>query len=108
MISAFPRNASFVRERSQALFEEARKYEPNGAQGDGKYFAPFPIFNHRALGSRMWDADHNEYIDYWNGAGPTVLGHSHPAVNKAVKDMMDQHGVQYCAPHEWEVNLARR
>jgi glutamate-1-semialdehyde 2,1-aminomutase len=56
----------------------------------------------------MWDADQNEYIDYWNGAGPTVLGHSHPAINQTVKDMMDQHGVQYCAPHEWEVNLAKR
>ena len=96
------------RARSKALFEEACRYEPNGAQGDGKYFDPFPIFNQRAFGSRLWDADDNEYIDYWNGAGPMILGHAHPAVSRAVKDMLDEHGVQYCAPHEWEVTLAKR
>lgn len=94
--------------RSEALWQEARKYSPMGAQGEGKYYAPFPLFIARAKGAYLWDADGNEYIDYWNGAGPCVLGHAHPEVNQAVKDVLDQHGVLYCAPHEWEVRLAQR
>lgn len=102
-------NTPFLRtSRSEALWHEAQKYAPMGAHGEGKYYEPYPLFIQRALGSRVWDADGNEYIDYWNGAGPCVLGHGHPAVNQAVKDMLDNHGVLYCAPHEWEHQLAKR
>ena len=94
--------------RSEALWQEARQYAPMGAHGTGKYHTPYPLFIQRALGSRLWDVDGNEYIDYWNGAGPCVLGHGHPEVNQAVKDVMDNHGVVYCAPHEWEHRLAKR
>lgn len=93
---------------SERLFEEARKYAPMGAHGEGKYYDPYPLFIDRAKGARLWDVDGNEYIDYWTAAGPAVLGHSHPAVNEAVKEAMDRHGILFCAPHEWEVRLARR
>src|SRR5215813_7439627 len=69
--------------RSEALWQEARAHAPMGAQGEGKYYAPYPLFIDRARGARLWDADGNEYIDYWSGAGPCVLGHSHPDVNQA-------------------------
>src|SRR5262245_37446556 len=94
--------------RSEALWQEARRHAPMGAQGEGKYYAPYPLFIDRAKGSRLWDADGNEYIDYWNGAGPCVLGHSHPEVNQAVKDTFDERGVLFCAPHQWEMELTRR
>ena len=94
--------------RSEALWQEARRHAPMGAQGEGKYYSPYPTFIDRARGSRLWDADGNEYIDYWNGAGPCVLGHAHPEVNQAVKDVIDERGVLFCAPHEWEMVLAKR
>lgn len=94
--------------RSEALWQEARKHAPMGAQGEGKYYAPYPLFIDRAKGARLWDADGNEYIDYWNGAGPCVLGHAHPEVNQAVKDVLDERGVLFCAPHRWEMELTRR
>jgi glutamate-1-semialdehyde 2,1-aminomutase len=72
--------------RSEALWQEARQYAPMGAHGTGKYYAPYPLFIQRAHGSRLWDVDGNEYVDYWNGAGPCVLGHGHPEVNQAVKE----------------------
>src|SRR6266550_201647 len=93
---------------SEALWHEARKYAPMGAQGEGKYYAPYPLFIDRAKGSRLWDVDGNEYIDYWNGAGPCVLGHAHPEVNHAVATTLDERGVLFCAPHQWEMQLAKR
>ncbi len=94
--------------RSEALWQEARKHSPMGAQGEGKYYAPYPLFIDRARGARLWDADGNEYIDYWNGAGPCVLGHAHPEVVEAVKDTLDARGVLFCAPHQWEMQLTQR
>ena len=43
-----------------------------------------PFFVDRAAGSRLWDADGNEYIDYVLSWGPLILGHAHPAVIAAV------------------------
>ncbi len=76
-----------------------------GAQGDGKYYAPYPHFISRAAGARVWDADGQTFIDYWNGAGPCVLGHSDAAVNQAVARAESERGVLYSAPHELEVEL---
>lgn len=94
--------------RSEALWKEACNYSPLGAQGEGKHYGPYPHFIDRAKGAYMWDADGNEYVDYWNGAGPSILGHSHPDVNQAVKDALDNHGITYCAPHQWELELAKK
>jgi glutamate-1-semialdehyde 2,1-aminomutase len=90
---------------SKALWERARAVSPMGAQGEGKYYSPYPHFIRRAAGSRIWDADGREYIDYWNGAGPCVLGHGDPYVNEAVSDSLAKHGVLFCAPHESEIEL---
>jgi len=90
---------------SKSLWERARAVSPMGAQGEGKYYSPYPHFIRRAAGSRIWDADGFEYIDYWNGAGPCVLGHGDPTVNQAVTESIGEHGVLFCAPHEGEVEL---
>jgi glutamate-1-semialdehyde 2,1-aminomutase len=92
---------------SRQLYEEARIYSPNGAQGEGKYYAPYPHFWKRASGARLWDVDDNEYVDYWCAAGPAVLGHNHPEVSRAVKQSMDDVGVLFCAPYPGELQLAK-
>ena len=90
---------------SKQLWERSFKVSPLGAQGEGKYYSPYPHFIRRAKGARIWDVDGNEYIDYWNGAGPCVLGHADDAVNAAVVRSIDERGNLYCAPHELEVEL---
>ena len=92
-------------ETSQLLWERAHAVSPMGAQGEGKYYSPYPHFIRRAAGARIWDADGREYIDYWNGAGPCVLGHADPSVNQAVAASLAEQGVLFCAPHESEVEL---
>src|SRR5580693_1486766 len=88
---------------SQALWERARAVSPMGAQGDGKYYSPYPHFIRRAAGARLWDADGQIFIDYWNGAGPCVLGHGDAAVDEAVARAAAERGVLYSAPHELEI-----
>jgi glutamate-1-semialdehyde 2,1-aminomutase len=91
--------------RTHALWERARAVSPMGAQGDGKYYAPYPHFIARADGARLWDADGQTFIDFWNGAGPCVLGHGDAAVGEAVARAAAERGVLYSAPHELELQL---
>ncbi len=60
----------------------------------------------RGQGSRVWDADGREYIDFCCGWGPLVLGHSHPAITEAVTAAL-QDGALFGAPTPWEGELAR-
>ena len=91
---------------SAALWQRARLVAPMGAQGDGKYYAPYPHFIARAAGAHLWDADGNRFIDYWNGAGPCVLGHGDAAVCDAVAQVSAARGQLYSAPNDLEVELA--
>ena len=91
--------------KSRALWERARRVAPMGAQGEGKYYAPFPHFVSRAKGAYLWDADDNRYIDYWNGAGPCILGHVDEHVELRVADVVRTRGVVFCAPNELELEL---
>ena len=66
-----------------------------------------PIFFKKASGSRIWDADDNELIDYVCSWGPMILGHAHPAVIDAAVDAA-RLGTSFGAPTELEVEMARR
>ena len=81
---------------SKALFERARKVMPRGVSHDQWYADPFPIYMRRAKGSRLWDVDGNEYVDYYGGHGGKMLGHAPDAVVAAVQDQI-QNGTQYGA-----------
>jgi glutamate-1-semialdehyde 2,1-aminomutase len=52
---------------------------------DGRYLQPFPIYVDRAQGSKKYDVDGHEIIDYWVGHGALLLGHGYPAVVEAVR-----------------------
>ena len=73
--------------KSHELFERAAKVVPGGIYGHTSpaVMIPgaFPYYGQRASGSRYWDVDGNEYIDYMCGYGPMVLGHGHPVVEEA-------------------------
>jgi glutamate-1-semialdehyde 2,1-aminomutase len=76
-------------ERSLRLFEEACKYIPGGVNTSIRILNP-PIVFTKAKGSRIYDADGNEYIDYHAAFGPPILGHNNPEVNRRVMEIMSE------------------
>jgi len=74
--------------RSELLYNKALNFMPGGVNSPVRAFKSVgrtPVFIERAKGSRIYDADGNEYIDYVCSWGPNILGHAVPAVVEAVK-----------------------
>jgi glutamate-1-semialdehyde 2,1-aminomutase len=90
--------------RSRALFRRAQKVLPSGSTRSPFFGTPYPFYAQRAEGCRVWDVDGNEYVDYVNNMGPLVLGHRHPAVERAVADQVAS--IWCGAPIEREIELA--
>ena len=91
---------------SQKLYERAIKvFAANGATHNARILEPFRPYITHAKGSRKWDVDGNEYVDYTLGHGGLILGHSHPAIVQAVQEQMAK-GVHYGENHELEVEWA--
>lgn len=91
--------------RSEALFRRAKAAIAGGLTHDIRHLRPFPIYVDRAGGSRKWDVDGHELIDYWIGHGALFLGHANPAVQQAVGNQLAR-GTHYGACHELEVRWA--
>ncbi|UCG10789.1 MAG: glutamate-1-semialdehyde 2,1-aminomutase [Dehalococcoidia bacterium] len=94
---------------SRRLFREAQKYLPGGVDSPVRAFKAVggtPPFIVKGQGSRIYDADGNEFIDYVGSWGPLILGHAHPPVVKALKQAVER-GTSYGAPTELEITLAR-
>lgn len=95
--------------KSKTLYSRAKRYIPGGVNSPVRAFKSVggtPIFIKKASGSKIYDVDGNEYIDYVLSWGPMILGHSHPKVVKALKRAVER-GTSYGAPTELEVELAR-
>src|SRR3982075_4224385 len=73
-----------ARPRSRQLWTEARGFLPRGVPSSFQDARPQPVFVDRGRGSRVWDVDGNEYVDFHNGFGVMVVGHAHPLVVDAV------------------------
>jgi glutamate-1-semialdehyde 2,1-aminomutase len=99
------------RPRSDEEWREARQVEPRGVPSSHQDAAPQPIFVERGKGSRIWDVDGNEYVDFHNGFGVMVVGHAHPLIVTAVSEQISR-GSHFAQPgHDVAVvarNLARR
>ncbi|MBI2915080.1 MAG: glutamate-1-semialdehyde 2,1-aminomutase [Firmicutes bacterium] len=96
-------------ERSERLFREAERYLPGGVNSPVRAFRSVgmnPVFVERGAGSRIFDVDGNEYVDYVASWGPLILGHAHPKVVAAVSEAAAR-GTSYGAPTELEIQLAR-
>ncbi|HLZ68313.1 MAG TPA: aspartate aminotransferase family protein [Dehalococcoidia bacterium] len=91
---------------SAAMHAEAAKVFPSGVTHDIRHFTPFPICVQRARGSRKWDVDGNEIIDYVMGHGALLLGHLHPAVEAAVEQQIHL-GTHLGASHPYELAWGR-
>ena len=95
--------------RSEELFIESEKYIPGGVNSPVRAFKAVkrtPVFIHRAKGSRIFDEDGNEYIDYVCSWGPCILGHANQRVIKAVQEACEN-GLTYGAPTGRELQLAK-
>jgi glutamate-1-semialdehyde 2,1-aminomutase len=97
------------RKKSEQLFAEALRYIPGGVNSPVRAFRAVggqPFFAERARGSKIWDADGNEYIDYVGTWGPAILGHAHPRIIKAVQTAAEN-GTSFGIPNPAEVTMAR-
>ena len=96
------------RSRSRKAMEAARQRIPGGVNSPVRAFGGVggdPPFISGAKGSRIFDVDGNEYIDFVGSWGPMILGHAHPVVIEAVREAAAK-GTSYGAPTETEVELA--
>lgn len=95
--------------RSRALFTEAKRLIPGGVNSPVRSFRSVggqPLFISRGAGSRIYDVDGHEFIDYVLSWGPLILGHADPEVVEAVGRAAAL-GTSYGAPTELEVEMAR-
>jgi len=92
---------------SARLANAARTVLPSGVTHDSRYLEPYPIFVERASGSRKWDVDGREYVDYSGGHGALLLGHNHPRMVAAVAGQLER-GTHFGACHELEIEWGRR
>lgn len=92
--------------QSKALHERACHVLAGGVSSEfRKVSQPHPLFYTRGEGSRIWDADDNEYLDFTLSQGPLILGHSHPRVLQAVTQY-SQAGQLFAGQHLAELELA--
>jgi len=94
--------------RSSQLYHQARGLIPGGVNSPVRAMRAIgrdPIFMARGVGSRIYDVDGNEYLDWVCSWGPLILGHAHPAVVDAVASAATD-GTTFGAPTAGEVRLA--
>lgn len=95
-------------EHNARLFRRAQELIPGGVNSPVRAFRAVggdPFFVDHASGSRIYDVDGNEYIDYVLSWGPLLVGHAHPTVRRAIEDAVAR-GTSYGAPNGAEVELA--
>ncbi len=96
------------RSRSNTLFNQALRSMPGGVNSPVRNFGRVgggPVFMDRGAGSKVYDVDGNEYIDYLGSWGPLILGHGNPAVVEALKKACER-GTSFGTPTEAEIKLA--
>jgi glutamate-1-semialdehyde 2,1-aminomutase len=73
-----------TRSRSSGLYERALKFLPGGNSRHTVFFPPYPIYAVRGSGSRIWDVDGSERIDFINNYSALIHGHNHPRIVEAI------------------------
>src|SRR3954451_3554630 len=91
--------------RSAQTFERAVKSMPGGVPSSFQENDPWPVYIDRGEGTRVWDVDGNEYVDFHNGFGVMCIGHANPTVGAAVKARVDL-GTHFAAPTDGSIVVA--
>jgi len=95
--------------KSRQLFEEAKKYIPGGVNSPVRAFKSVggtPLFMSKGSGSKMYDVDDNEYIDYIGSWGPHLFGHNPHFIKEALLKAVEK-GTSFGAPTEIEIKMAK-
>lgn len=97
------------REKSKALFEEAKKYIPGGVNSPVRAFGSVgmdPIFIESGKGSKVYDVDGNEYIDYICSWGPMIFGHGREEILEGIEEVFKK-STSFGVPTPIEVEMAK-
>ena len=92
---------------SKAVYEESKNYIPGGVQHNLAFNKPFPMCISKADGAYLYDKDGNEYIDFLQAGGPTILGSNYPVVREKVIELLNECGPVTGLLHEAELMIAR-
>ncbi|MDC7234089.1 MAG: aminotransferase class III-fold pyridoxal phosphate-dependent enzyme [Spirochaetales bacterium] len=93
--------------KSRAMLEEAKNFIKGGVQHNLAFNYPFPLAFEKAEGATLTDIDGNEYIDFLQAGGPTVLGSNPDAVRNKVIEVLNTTGPVTGLFHEYEMKLAQ-
>lgn len=97
------------RPKSAALFEEAKKLFPGGVNSPVRAFKSVegpPLFIKRGNGSRIYDEDGNEYLDFCGSWGPLILGHNNEKVREAISSTV-ANGTSFGTPTALGVEIGK-
>lgn len=94
--------------KSKEMIEEAKQIIPGGVQHNLAFNYPFPLVFTKADGMKLYDIDGNEYFDFLQAGGPTVLGSNPPSVREKVIDLLNTCGPSIGLFHEFEYKLAKK
>ena len=92
---------------SAKLYDKAKSVLPAGVSYFLRYIEPYPFYTARAKGSKLYDVDGNQYVDFWIGHYALILGHSPPMVIREVRRQLDK-GTHFGTAHELEIALAKQ
>ena len=93
---------------SKTIMDEAKQYIPGGVQHNLAFNYPFPLAVNKAEGAYLYDVDGNQYIDYLQAGGPTLLGSNYEPVNEKVRAVVKESGPVTGLFHPFELKLAKK
>ncbi len=93
--------------QSFEIYSEAKDFIPGGVQHNLAFNVPFPVAFKKAEGAYLYDQDGNQYIDFLQAGGPTILGSNYPPVKEAVQNLLDNCGPVTGLLHEAELLIAK-
>lgn len=92
---------------SRAIYEEAKEYIPGGVQHNLAFNRPFPVAFTKADGAYLYDEDGNEYIDFLQAGGPTILGSNYEPIKEKVIELLNTCGPVTGLLHRAELMIAK-
>lgn len=93
---------------SRAMIDKALDVIPGGVQHNLAFNYPFPLVFSKAYGDKLWDIDGNEYFDFLQAGGPTVLGSNPECVREKVEALLNDCGPSTGLFHEYEYKIAEK
>ena len=94
--------------KSKEMIEIARGRIPGGVQHNLAFNYPFPLVFTKASGNKLYDIDGNEYYDFLQAGGPTIIGSNPEAVREKVIELLNDCGPSTGLFHEYEYKLAKK